>query len=190
MYTLTARSSLQMMRRTRNDDGKGKKMPHHCKSRGANHFRRDSPSLYNNYIFSFHKLQLSTTTPKMAADNMTQQNAAAPVEQQQETSGFFSSFVSYFVPTAHADDSEEEEKEEPAEEEEEEEEEDPEDIAPAIREECEKNACAEHVHHFAHCQEKVEAGEGFPGEDCVEEFFHILHCVDACAAPKIFKKLA
>ena len=23
--------------------------------------------------------------------------------------------------------------------------------------------------HFQHCQEKVEAGEGFKGEDCVEE---------------------
>ncbi|ODN74717.1 hypothetical protein, variant [Cryptococcus amylolentus CBS 6039] len=119
---------------------------------------------------------------------------AAPVEQQ-ESAGFFGSLVNYFVPTAHADDSEEEEEapaaeEEPAEEEEEEEEEEePEDIAPAIREECAEKQCGEHVHHFKHCTEKVEAGEGFPGEDCVEEFFHVLHCVDGCAAPKIFKKL-
>nr|XP_018259063.1 ubiquinol-cytochrome c reductase subunit 6 [Kwoniella dejecticola CBS 10117]OBR81221.1 ubiquinol-cytochrome c reductase subunit 6 [Kwoniella dejecticola CBS 10117] len=83
-----------------------------------------------------------------------------------------------------------EDSEEKDEEEEEEEEEEPEDPAPAIREECEQKTCAEHVHHFKHCQEKVEAGNGFPGEDCVEEFFHVLHCVDQCAAPKIFKKLA
>ncbi|WRT68942.1 uncharacterized protein IL334_005924 [Kwoniella shivajii] len=126
----------------------------------------------------------------MAIEN--QQTAAAPVE---ETTSLFSSLVSYFVPTAHAeapeesDEPAEEASEEPAEEEEEEEEE-PEDIAPAIREECETKTCADHVHHFKHCQEKVEAGKGFPGEDCVEEFFHVLHCVDACAAPKIFKKLA
>jgi hypothetical protein len=25
--------------------------------------------------------------------------------------------------------------------------------------------------HFEHCQEKVEAGEGFKGEDCVEELY-------------------
>ncbi|WVQ81432.1 hypothetical protein IAT38_003556 [Cryptococcus sp. DSM 104549] len=121
-------------------------------------------------------------------------NPANDVAAEQQDAGFFSSLVSYFVPTAHADDSEEEESEEEApaaeEEEEEEEEEEPEDVAPAIREECEKNVCAEHLHHFTHCQEKVEGGKGFPGEDCVEEFFHVLHCVDACAAPKIFKKLA
>ncbi|WVF65674.1 hypothetical protein IAT40_000405 [Kwoniella sp. CBS 6097] len=117
--------------------------------------------------------------------------AAAPAEEQ---SSLFSSFVSFFVPTAHAEAPEESEEpaeeggDEPAEEEEEEEEE-PEDPAPAIREECEQNACGEHVHHFKHCTQKVEEGKGFPGEDCVEEFFHVLHCVDNCAAPKIFKKL-
>jgi ubiquinol-cytochrome c reductase subunit 6 len=29
-----------------------------------------------------------------------------------------------------------------------------------------------------HCQEKVEAGKGWHGEDCVEELFHMMHCVD------------
>ncbi|KAG8870721.1 hypothetical protein FRB97_009431 [Tulasnella sp. 331] len=38
-----------------------------------------------------------------------------------------------------------------------------------------------------HCQEKVNAGEGFKGEDCVEEF--MMHCVDNCIAPKLFAKL-
>ena len=41
-----------------------------------------------------------------------------------------------------------------------------------LREECqESGACAKYTKHFAHCQEKVEAGEGFKGEDCVEEMF-------------------
>ncbi|WWC73206.1 uncharacterized protein I206_107172 [Kwoniella pini CBS 10737] len=128
---------------------------------------------------------------------MAIENQASTLEESTSTS-LFSNFVSFFVPTAHAEAPEE--SEEPAEEgsdepeekeeEEEEEEEEPEDPAPAIREECEQKTCAEHVHHFKHCQEKVEAGKGFPGEDCVEEFFHVLHCVDQCAAPKIFKKLA
>ncbi|WVW79216.1 hypothetical protein I302_101182 [Kwoniella bestiolae CBS 10118] len=128
---------------------------------------------------------------------MAIENQAAPAqEQQQESTSFFSGLMEFFVPTAHAEAPEESEEpaeeggDEPAEEEEEEEEEEPEDPAPAIREECEQKQCAEHVHHFKHCQEKVEAGNGYPGEDCVEEFFHVLHCVDACAAPTLFKKLA
>lgn len=41
-----------------------------------------------------------------------------------------------------------------------------------MREECKESAaCAKYTKHFAHCQEKVEAGEGFKGEDCVEEMF-------------------
>ena len=41
---------------------------------------------------------------------------------------------------------------------------------PAIQEECKESAaCAAATKHFAHCQEKVSAGEGFHGEDCVEE---------------------
>ncbi|KIM82115.1 hypothetical protein PILCRDRAFT_97586 [Piloderma croceum F 1598] len=108
-------------------------------------------------------------------------------------SSLFSSF------TVHADapeakdenveESKEGEKEEGGEEEPEpEEEEEPEDVYPAIREECqETKACAGHAKHFQHCQEKVEAGEGYKGEDCVEEL--MMHCVDNCAAPKLFSKL-
>jgi ubiquinol-cytochrome c reductase subunit 6 len=32
--------------------------------------------------------------------------------------------------------------------------------------------------HFQHCADKVEAGKGWHGEDCVEELFHLMHCVD------------
>lgn len=74
--------------------------------------------------------------------------------------------------------------------EEEEEEDEPEDPHPAIREECQNSAkCAQLAKHFEHCNEKVHDGKGFKGEDCVEELFHMMHCVDSCAAPKLFAKL-
>ncbi|KAL1743404.1 hypothetical protein HDZ31DRAFT_65076 [Schizophyllum fasciatum] len=103
-------------------------------------------------------------------------------------------FFSSFLPTVHADadpepaqeePKEEEAQEEPAEEEEEEEE--PEDTHPAIREECKEQKCAALAKHFEHCQEKVQGGEGFHGEDCVEEL--MMHCIDDCAAPKLFSQL-
>ncbi|KAI0673244.1 hypothetical protein C8Q78DRAFT_711153 [Trametes maxima] len=88
-----------------------------------------------------------------------------------------SSFFSSFVSVVYADSPEEKEVKEPQEEEpqeepqEEEEEEEPEDILPALQEECEQSAkCAPFAKHFQHCEEKVNAGEGFKGEDCVEEF--------------------
>ncbi|KAF8523838.1 ubiquinol-cytochrome C reductase hinge domain-containing protein [Gautieria morchelliformis] len=71
---------------------------------------------------------------------------------------------------------------------EEEEEEEPEDIHPTLREDCSNSpACAGFKKHFEHCQAKVEAGEGFKGEDCVEEL--MMHCADHCVAPKLFSKL-
>lgn len=43
-------------------------------------------------------------------------------------------------------------------------------ILPALQDECAESAkCAPHAKHFAHCEEKVNAGEGYKGEDCVEE---------------------
>ncbi|KAG8915272.1 hypothetical protein FRC01_003720 [Tulasnella sp. 417] len=79
----------------------------------------------------------------------------------------------------------EEEEEAPAEEEEEPE---PEDALPAIREECKASKnCVQFTKHFEHCEAKVNEGKGFKGEDCVEEF--MMHCVDACVAPKLFSKL-
>lgn len=108
-----------------------------------------------------------------------------------------SSFLSSFLPIAHADAPEEKEEEQPQEEEspaeepaEEEEEEEPEDILPALREECEQSAkCLAATKHFQHCEEKVNAGKGYAHEDCTEEFYHMMHCVDGCVAPKLFAKL-
>ncbi|KAG8947774.1 hypothetical protein FRC04_010260 [Tulasnella sp. 424] len=88
------------------------------------------------------------------------------------------------TPKTEEKEEKEEEEEAPAEEEEEE----PEDSLPAIREECKASKnCVQFTKHFEHCEEKVNEGKGFKGEDCVEEF--MMHCVDACVAPKIFAKL-
>ncbi|KAF8873174.1 hypothetical protein CPB84DRAFT_1639731, partial [Gymnopilus junonius] len=104
------------------------------------------------------------------------------------------SFLSSFISTTHADAEEKVESapadeqttaEEPAAEEEEEE---PEDLQPIIREECKQAPkCAGLTKHFEECQEKVLAGHGFKGEDCVEEL--LMHCADVPAAPKLFSKL-
>ncbi|KAH8115080.1 Non-heme protein of cytochrome bc1 complex [Phellopilus nigrolimitatus] len=113
----------------------------------------------------------------------------------------FATFLSSLIPSASCDAPEEKEEkveadaEEPEEkeaegEEEEEEEEEPEDQMVGLREACQQSgSCVKFTEHFAHCQEKVEAGEGFKGEDCVEEMFHMMHCVDNCVAPKLFAKL-
>jgi len=74
----------------------------------------------------------------------------------------------------------------------EEDEEEPEDPAPVLRDECAATAaCAPLKQHFDHCTERVVSGKGgFKHEDCVEELFHMMHCVDNCIAPKLFSKLA
>ncbi|KAG0749342.1 hypothetical protein G6F57_004054 [Rhizopus arrhizus] len=99
-----------------------------------------------------------------------------------------SEFFSNFVPTVFADEEPVEEQpaeEQPAEEvveEEEEEEEEPEDPKEAIMEACAEE-CSALKKHFDECNERVENGSS---ENCVEEFFHFMHCADECAAPKIF----
>ncbi|KAI8880844.1 Non-heme 11 kDa protein of cytochrome bc1 complex, partial [Backusella circina FSU 941] len=98
-----------------------------------------------------------------------------------------SDFFSNLMPTVYAD---EEPVEEPVEEttvveeeveEEEEEEEEPEDPKEAIFEECTQE-CSGLKKHLDECNERVENGSH---ENCIEEFFHFMHCADECAAPKI-----
>lgn len=87
----------------------------------------------------------------------------------------------------------EKEEDEIEEEEEEEEEEEPEDIKPKLEEECLKSSeCAPLKHHYEECAERVQHQQeenGKADEDCVEEFFHMMHCATACAAPKLFRQL-
>ncbi|BGP54568.1 hypothetical protein JCM8202_004942 [Rhodotorula sphaerocarpa] len=78
----------------------------------------------------------------------------------------------------------------PADDEEEEEEEVP-DQGEEIREACgQTKACKSFLHHLEECGERLAEGKTMiQGETCVEELFHYMHCVDECAAPKIFAAL-
>ncbi|KAL1932112.1 hypothetical protein VTP01DRAFT_9168 [Rhizomucor pusillus] len=98
---------------------------------------------------------------------------------------------STIFPTAYAEEEQQQQPEEVVEqveevveeaEEEEEEPEEAEDPKPQIMEECEKE-CPSLKKHLDECNERVENGSH---ENCIEEFFHYMHCADECAAPKIF----
>ncbi|KAG0001208.1 ubiquinol--cytochrome-c reductase subunit 6 [Entomortierella chlamydospora] len=99
------------------------------------------------------------------------------------------SFITDLFPAVYAEENHEEaapvEEEVPAAAEEEEE---PEDIKPEIEEACgETSACAPLKHHLEECTRRVQEGAH---EDCIEELYHFLHCVNDCAVPKYFSKLA
>ncbi|CUA70569.1 hypothetical protein RSOLAG22IIIB_08984 [Rhizoctonia solani] len=85
-------------------------------------------------------------------------------------------FWSSLFPTAHAEEENPPKEEEKAQEEEEEDE--PEDVLPGLQEECKQTAaCSGFDKHFVHCTEKVTAGQGFKGEDCVEELCDPSHAL-------------
>ncbi|KAF9923463.1 hypothetical protein FBU30_006500 [Linnemannia zychae] len=99
------------------------------------------------------------------------------------------SFITDLLPTVYAEEKHEEAPVEVEEEVavEEVEEEEPEDIKPAIEEACgETAACTPLKHHLEECTKRVEDGAH---EDCIEELYHFLHCVNECAVPKYFNKL-
>lgn len=87
--------------------------------------------------------------------------------------------------------------EEDDEDEEDEDEEETVDPLDTLREECTNtDTCKPHLHHFEECIERVtkeQEEEGYDQkpykEDCVEEFFHLQHCVNDCVAPRLFNKL-
>ncbi|CAK9438009.1 uncharacterized protein LODBEIA_P23710 [Lodderomyces beijingensis] len=66
-----------------------------------------------------------------------------------------------------------------------------------LTEECVKTvACKPFEHHFHECIDRVTKEMEEPDyahkshkEDCVEEFFHLQHCVNDCVAPRLFNKL-
>lgn len=65
-----------------------------------------------------------------------------------------------------------------------------------MREEAEQGVCHSFKHHFDECVERVTAAQEQPGyddldykEDCVEEFFHLQHCVNDHTAGPLFKLL-
>jgi len=66
-------------------------------------------------------------------------------------------------------------------------EEEPEDPKPAIMQAAsETKQCAPLKHHFDECAKRVEEGSH---ENCIEEFFHMLHCQDEYTAPRLFAVL-
>lgn len=82
-------------------------------------------------------------------------------------------------------------KQDAEEEEEEEEEEELVDYQEKFEEECKNSkVCSPAKHHYDECVERVtSAKEGSQNEDCVEEFFHLIHCASTCAAPKLWSVL-
>lgn len=79
------------------------------------------------------------------------------------------------------------------EEEEEEEEEELVDPKDKLEAECkESKQCSSTKHHYDECVDRVTSAineDRKPGEDCVEEFFHLAHCATQCAAPKLWAQL-
>ncbi|GAA6027960.1 hypothetical protein JCM8097_001802 [Rhodosporidiobolus ruineniae] len=72
-----------------------------------------------------------------------------------------------------------------------EEEEELQDQGDVIRAACgETKVCKSFMHHLEECGKRLEEGKTMvENETCVEELFHYMHCVDDCAAPKIFAAL-
>ncbi|KAK6459274.1 ubiquinol-cytochrome c oxidoreductase subunit 6 [Scheffersomyces xylosifermentans] len=130
---------------------------------------------------------------------------------------FLRDLIESVVPAAYAEEPEEEEEEveesteesseeateESEEDDDEDEDEDDEDedelVDPLVTlsEECASTeACKPFNHHFHECIERVtkeSEEEGYAEkhykEDCVEEFFHLQHCINDCVAPRLFHKL-
>lgn len=96
---------------------------------------------------------------------------------------------------AEGDDDEEDDEDE--DEDDEEDEEELVDPLDTMREECTKSShCEPYLHHYEECIERVtkeQEEEDYEHkaykEDCVEEYFHLQHCVNDCVAPKLFYKL-
>ncbi|QIW99432.1 hypothetical protein AMS68_004950 [Peltaster fructicola] len=72
-------------------------------------------------------------------------------------------------------------------------EDEPSDPKPKLEEECLKSSqCHSYKHHYDECAERVQQQideNGKASEDCVEEYFHMMHCATQCSAAKLFKQL-
>ncbi|CAI7574297.1 unnamed protein product [Penicillium glandicola] len=147
--------------------------------------------------FGFTEAQAEAPAQDTETETTTQEE---PTEKEESASAETTETESAEETPAEEESSEEAPEEEEAEaeeeeEEEEEEEDEPVDIKPKLEEECAHSAvCAPYKHHYDECVERVtrqEEDEDYKGpkEDCVEEFFHLTHCVTACAAPKLWREL-
>lgn len=128
-----------------------------------------------------HQIQSHYTNVQPEVETPEEQEEVTEVEEEE----------------AEKDEEEEDEEEDEDEDEEDEDEEEATDPFDELKEECTKSeACAPYVHHFHECVERVtkeQEEEDYAHkaykEDCVEEFFHLQHCVNDCAAPRLFYKL-
>jgi ubiquinol-cytochrome c reductase subunit 6 len=93
------------------------------------------------------------------------------------------SVVDKFIPSVKA-----EEEDEPEEEEEEEDEEDLIDPAVEIKEKCGEDHCSKYKNRLDECNDRVTS-KSKTTETCFEEILDFYHCVDHCAAEKIFSVL-
>merc|ERR1711916_39799 len=84
-----------------------------------------------------------------------------------------------------ADDDEDDEEEE---DDDDEDDDDPEDKKPEIEEACKESQCQKYVKLLEDCATRLEAADQKTQDehDCVGYFFDMKHCIDKCAAPKIF----
>ncbi|KAI1472841.1 ubiquinol-cytochrome C reductase hinge protein-domain-containing protein [Daldinia caldariorum] len=119
-----------------------------------------------------------------AAKPWTTAEAEAPAEEPQEEEKS--------EEKEEKEEEEEEEEDEDEDEDEEEDEDEPKDPKGPLEEECQKSKqCSPAKHHYDECAERVTnaSKEGEANEDCVEEFFHLVHCATQCAAPKLWSVL-
>ena len=96
---------------------------------------------------------------------------------------------------ADGDESEDEEEDD-EDEDDEDDEDDLVDPLDTLRTKFSETVCHDAKHHFEECVARVTAAQEEEGyedreykEDCVEEFFHLQHCLDQQIAPILFDKL-
>ena len=90
--------------------------------------------------------------------------------------------VDKFIPSVKAEDEDEPEEEE------EEDEEDLIDPAVEIKEKCADDHCTKYKNRLDECNDRVTSKNNTT-ETCLEEILDFYHCVDHCAANKIFAVL-
>ena len=105
---------------------------------------------------------------------------ASKIQNQDE------SVVDKFIPSVKAEEEEDEPEEE--EEEEDEDEEDLVDPAVEIKEKCSEDHCSKYKNRLDECNDRVTS-KSKTTETCFEEILDFYHCVDHCAADKIFSVL-
>ncbi|CAI5758657.1 unnamed protein product [Candida verbasci] len=139
---------------------------------------------------SFFRDLLESVIPTAYADEPVE-DEEAPVETPEEAPEVEVEEETVEEPEEDGDDEDEEDEED------EDEDEESEDPLDSLREECTKTiACKPFDHHFHECIERVTKEMEEPDyehkhykEDCVEEYFHLQHCVNDCVAPRLFNKL-